>query len=134
MTIVTEHLIRRLSRLSRASFLLTLGLAAGCAHVREGDEKNNATVHVLNRGQFDITILLNRGSRRQRLGLVPAASERRFTVTDEFDSGVGAVTLVADPVGSDRVYHSPRFRFVGGDEVFWTLMPNLEQSSLMVGN
>ena len=130
----TKRSIPRPGPLMGLSFLLALVLVTGCAHVGQGDEKDNATVHVLNHSQFDITILVNRGGRRQRLGLVPAASERTFTVTDEFDRGVGAVTLVADPVGTDRVYHSPRFRFTGGDEVFWTLMPNLEQSSLMVGN
>ena len=128
-----SHVPRAFRRTARYRSLVLVALFSGCSTIPfGGDEEPDSTVHVLNRSLYDVTVLLFRGGRRQRLGMVPAASERTFPVATQGERSAGSANLAADPIGSDMVHHSPSFRLTGNNELFWTLMPNLDQSALTI--
>ena len=127
-----SEVLRGFKGVARCGCLVFLALFSGCTTIPRGADDVDSTVHVLNRSRYDVTVLLYRGGRRQRLGMVPAVSERTFSVTTRFERSASSANLAADPIGSDMIHHSPPFRFTGGNELFWTLMPNLDHSALTV--
>ncbi len=80
-------------------------------------EQPVTTVLVENRGWVDMTIYVIRGAQRQRLGIVPATSTRRFEIPRTLIFGVTALRFLADPIGSDITPVSNELAVTPGQEV-----------------
>lgn len=75
------------------------------------------TLVVENRGWVDMTIYVIRGPQRQRLGIVPATSTRRFVIPSSLIFGVTPLRFLADPIGSDVTPVSNEIAVTPGQEV-----------------
>ncbi len=89
-------------------------------------------VTVANRNWTDHTIFVSRGGARARLGLVSSNQTRTFRLPPDMTHPGIAIYFLADPVGSDQVYSSPQVSLNGGETWVWTLMPQIEQSTLVL--
>ncbi|MEZ4417758.1 MAG: hypothetical protein R3E10_18520 [Gemmatimonadota bacterium] len=112
------------------ALVLLLAGAEGCVRPRFGGSPSAVVLEVSNKGWTDITVLVERGGVRHRLGLSSALSERRFRIPAEVAPAGETIALLADPVGSSEVYRSPSVRIEAGIVIVWTLQNNLAQSSL----
>jgi len=112
---------------------LLSALVLACASpFTEGSREESILLEVSNKGWADITVHVERGRTRHRLGLAPALSDRRFRIPREFVPPGETVTFLADPVGAAEVYRSPSIRLELGSVLVWTLQNNLPQSALRV--
>ena len=116
--------------------LATLGLLSAlvlaCASPFSGGREESILLEVSNKGWTDITVHVERGGARHRLGLAPALADRRFRIPRELVPPGETVRLLADPVGAAEVYRSPSIRLEVGSVLVWTLQNNLPQSALRV--
>ncbi|MCA9737449.1 MAG: hypothetical protein KC645_07475 [Gemmatimonadetes bacterium] len=118
-------------RHAAVALALVLPALEGCVRPRwAGAGPEPATLQVTNRGWADITVSVERGGARHRLGLAPALSDRTFRIPPEIAPPGETIALLADPVGSDAVYRSPSVQLESGLVLVWTLQDNLVQSSL----
>ena len=118
--------------------LVLLLSGAGCHHgsgaAEEPDPSYAAapiTIRVVNHSQLDATIYLSHDGVRDRLGTVTAAASGTFTVRPRVLSA-GDFTLLADPLGSNRVATSERLLAAQGVLFIWTLESDFTHNSVQV--
>jgi hypothetical protein len=111
------------------------GLSA-CAPATEqvqlGAPESQTTLVVTNQNVSEMVIYALRGSMRTRLGSVAGMGTARFRVSDVSINGVGDLRIVADPVGSPRVYTTSVINVVPGARVELRLEESLQISSYSV--
>jgi hypothetical protein len=111
-------------------------LLAGCGSKHKGDDRPRpsvpASLQVENRNWLDVTIYVVHDGQRSRLGSATAAKTTDFTIRPSQLGQLGAIQLVADPVGSPGAIASPRVVVKPGARLVWTLATDLSRSSLAV--
>lgn len=113
--------------------LIVVFVAAACGARQTADAADErATLSVTNNHWSDINVYLLRNGARLRLGMVTAATQRRFVLPRQATAGAADVRLLADPIGSRRTYTSPSVYVVPGEHVVWTIANQLSLSSLSV--
>jgi hypothetical protein len=87
---------------------------------------------VQNHHWADVRVYAIHGGVRERLGLVPAASSRRFELPSRILSAGASIRLEASPVGSAGRFTSESILVRPGQVVTWTLETELARSTVMV--
>lgn len=96
------------------------------------DAAVQTTVEVQSRNMSAVNVFLEASGIRYRLGTVRPMQTQQFVVPRSARLVSGAVQLVVDPVGSDHVYTTERFRVRPGQQIAFTVQNRLPVSSLMV--
>ncbi len=78
-------------------------------------------MQVWNQDTVDMTLYVTNGIHRIRLGLVPGASTRTFTVPPHLLLSTSWLGFQADPIGDTRLSVSERLHVNPGDQVGLTL-------------
>ena len=120
-------------RASSAAVFVILVLAACGGRVSNPFQRSasaQVTLVVESRNWSDQTIYLDRSGARSRLGTVTSNQTRTFRLPADIATPGATVRFQADPIGSSRVYSSPQITVGGGETWVWTLMPQIEQSTL----
>lgn len=111
-------------------------LLAGCAKGQKVTSRplplGPTPLRVENHNWLDMTIYVVHDGQRSRLGAATAAKTTDFAIQPQLLGQVGAIQLIADPVGSSQAIASPRVTVKEGTRLVWTLQTNLSQSSLAV--
>lgn len=121
-------------------FLLLFLTVAGCAGGSAGAvapasraERFGGVELVLNNQHWlDVVVRVEHDGETTRIGQVPAASSKRFSVPAWAMGTSGLVRFVADPIGSPERSSSEWVNVWGGQTVEWTLQSQLDRSSLLV--
>lgn len=121
------------------SLLLIPALAlslVGCAgRNKHGEERLPpvpTSLTVENHNWLDVNIYVVHDGQRSRLGSATAAKTTDFTIQPALIGQMGAIQLIADPVGSSGAIASPRVEVKPGNRLVWTLQTDLSRSSLAV--
>jgi hypothetical protein len=117
-------------------FLVAAATAAtlgACAPLSEQAELNTpetrTTLVVQNNNWSEMVIYVVRGSTSARLGSVAGLATAKFPIPDVLSGGpYGEVRIMADPIGSNRVYTSEVIHIVPGTQVELSLANNLAMS------
>ncbi len=119
--------------------LLMLLPASACSSLRPALEaappdriRHHARVTVQNQHVQDMRVYLVRGTTSVPMGFVATLETRTFRVPASLLGHSGTVRLMADPLGSARTFTSPAIPAGPGDQVLWTLAPNLRLSTFTV--
>jgi len=96
------------------------------------DDDTTVTLWVDNRGWQDIVIYVVHDGSRNRLGMVGAAKNAKFTLPTSLRSQGGEMYFVADPIGDLHRFASERVLVQPGQYIEWTLENGLERSSILV--
>jgi hypothetical protein len=114
-------------------------IAGGCASVTGPTQHRNAdaasertTIRVNNHNWSDMTVYLVRNGTRMRLGSVSSLDTRTFEVPTSLLISAGEVRLMADPIGSTRVFTSPPVLIAQGQIAEWRLENSLALSSFWI--
>jgi hypothetical protein len=114
-------------------------IAGGCASVTGPTQHRNAdaasertTIRVNNYNWSDMTVYLVRNGARMRLGSVSSLEARTFNVPTSLLMSAGEVRLMADPIGSTRVFTSPPVLIAQGQIAEWRLENSLALSSFWI--
>ncbi len=111
-------------------------VVAGCAkRQRESGQPlpvGPTPLRVENHNWLDVTIYVVHDGQRSRLGAATAAKTTDFAIQPQLLGQVGAIQLIADPVGSSQAITSPTVTVKEGTRLVWTLQTNLSRSSLAV--
>ena len=91
-----------------------------------------ASLQVENNNWLDVTIYVIHDGQRSRLGSATAAETTDFTLHPAILGQLGAIQLIADPVGAPNGITSPTIVVKPGTRVVWMLQNDLSQSSLSV--
>jgi hypothetical protein len=125
----------RVPRAALVGVLLALWTSPGCARGLPNPFQRGPSDQVFlvveSRNWVDYAVYLSRGGARARLGTVTSHQTQTFRLPRDMTSPGVSVRFLADPVGSSRVYASPEVSLVGGETWVWTLMPQIEQSTLV---
>lgn len=120
-----------------ATFCLTTlaachqGRSIGAAAAAAGSV-GSITVRVVNHAWLDITIYLQQGTHRDRLGVATASSTSTFQFPLRQLSAGAEYRLYGDPIGSRQTVRSEPLHAQDGDVVTWTLEDDLARSSIDV--
>lgn len=90
------------------------------------------SLRVENHNWLDVTIYVVHDGQRSRLGAATAAQTTDFAIQPTLLGQLGAIRLIADPVGSSGSIASPRVVVKQGTRLVWTLQTDLSRSSLAV--
>lgn len=108
----------------------------GCARgQKEGTQplpSGPTSLRVENNNWLDVTIYVVHDGQRSRLGAATAARTTDFAIQPALLGQLGAIRLVADPVGSSKSIASPTVVVKSGTRLVWTLQSDLSRSSLAV--
>jgi hypothetical protein len=115
-------------------------IAGGCASATGTTQSQNANaasertmIRVNNHNWSDMTVYLVRNGARMRLGSVSSLGTRMFEVPTSLLMSAGdEVRLVADPIGSTRVFTSPPLLLAPGQRAEWRLENSLALSSFWI--
>lgn len=107
------------------------GCGTGLPNPFDRGSSRDVLVRVESRNWADHNIFLLRGGARVRLGTVTSQTTQTFRLPEDMSAPGLAVRLVADPVGSARTFTSREISLNGGETWVWTLMPQIEQSTLV---
>ena len=115
----------------------TAGTLGACAPLSEQAEFNTpetrTTLVVQNQNWSEMVIYLVRGTTRARLGSVLGMNSAKFQIPDVLSGGpYGELRVMADPIGSNRVYTSEVIHIVPGTQVELNLANNLAMSHYSV--
>lgn len=115
------------------AFVLLLG---GCSH---GAKESNrplpmgpTSLRVENNNWLDVIIYVVHDGQRSRLGSATAAKTTDFSIQPTLLGQLGAIRLIADPVGETKSIASQRVVVKAGTRLVWTLDTDLSRSSLAV--
>jgi hypothetical protein len=117
---------------------LTLVSAGACAPMAPAagptpsDRAQETTVTVANHNWSDMTIYLEAGGMRHRLGTVTTGRTETFLMPRSAWLPSGDVRLVADPIGSSEAYVTERILVNRGQEIEFTVQNHLAISSWAV--
>lgn len=117
---------------------LLLALVAGCATrapvASPGPDPDGAPTHVLlavdNHNWSDVVVSVEHDSKRDRLGMVKAASRQVLRIPVMWIGASHAIHLVAHRIGSVGEFRSEGFSVQDDQVISWTLESDLQQSSL----
>jgi len=140
--IVARHSKLTMGR-SGARWLAVVGFtcltAGGChygssvgATAAESSYGGAVTLRVVNRSWLDVTVYLQQGTHRDRVGTATAASTTEFHVPLRRIAEGADYRLSGDPIGSRQSIRSEPLRAQDGDVVTWTLEDNLARSFIEV--
>lgn len=112
----------------------TLGACAPAMEQAELGAREGQTILVVeNNNWSDMVIYVTRGASRTRIGSVTSMRTATFRITDSMaGGGYGEVRIIADPIGTDRLYTSPVVNIVPGSQVQLRLHNNIQVSSFSV--
>jgi len=127
----------RRARWARGFLLIATVLLAGCASTGgafdEGGQLSNIQVTVENNNWSDITVyaLLARGT-RNRLGFLTTSRTETFRINTERMGSDPRVFLVADAVGSSKVFRTEPLHVRSGDHIYWRIQEADEGSTVQI--
>lgn len=90
------------------------------------------TVRVVNHAWLDITVYLQQGTHRDRIGVATASSTSTFQIPLRQLSAGAEYRLYGDPIGSRQTVRSEPLHAQDGDVVTWTVEDDLARSSIDV--
>jgi hypothetical protein len=112
---------------------------AGCHHAgsvgaaaAESSSDGVVTLRVVNHSWLDVTIYMQHGTRRDRIGTATATTTTEFHVPLRRLANGGDYRLFGDPIGSRQTVRSEALHAQDGDVVTWTLEDDLARSSIDV--
>ena len=105
------------------------GIGAAAA---ESGNNGSVTLRIVNHSWLDVTVYLQQGTRRDRIGTATATSTTEFHVPLRRIADGGDYQLFGDPVGSRETVRSEPLHAQDGDVVTWTLEDNLQRSFIDV--
>lgn len=111
---------------------------AACHHASVGSAaaesgyNGQVTLRIVNHSWLDITVFLQQGTRRDRIGTATATATTEFHVALRRIESGGDYRLFGDPIGSRQGIRSEPLHAQDGDVVIWTLEDNLERSFVEV--
>jgi hypothetical protein len=115
--------------------LLTTACSTATYPTRETARRGATTeITVTNNNWSDMTVYALRNGSRIRVGTVVSGSRERFRLPVGFDTGSGALRLVADPIGSNEAFVSEPMAVAPGTRVVWKIENHIELSSYYVTN
>lgn len=119
-----------------AAFCLTVmachqGGGVGAAAAESGNS-GAVTLRIVNHSWLDVTVYLQQGTRRDRIGTATATSTTEFHVPLRRIADGGDYRLFGDPIGSRETVRSEPLHAQDGDVVTWTLEDNLQRSFIDV--
>ena len=129
------------ARVPRCLVLLAISCltAVACRHgtnvgaaAAESGYNGAVTLRIVNHSWLDVTVYLQQGTRRDRVGTATAASTTEFHVALRQMSSAGDYRLLGDPIGSRQTVRSEALHAQDGDVVTWTLEDNLARSFIDV--
>ena len=129
----------RAARTALAAGVLVLGMFGGaCARppgaAAPSGPPRAVVLRVESRNSADIVVFAERGGARQRLGTVTAFTQATFRIPTRFTDDAGAFTLFASPIGGTPPLRTPPLNPARGQEIVWTLEPQLERSMAVYAN
>ena len=98
------------------------------AEAAESNYGGAVTLRVVNHSWMDVTVYLQQGTRRDRIGTATATSTTEFHVPLRRISEGADYRLFGDPIGSRQSVRSEPLHAQDGDVVTWTLEDNLARS------
>lgn len=120
-------------------FWLLLALAfllGGCGRGQKEENRplplGPTSLRVENNNWLDVTIYVVHDGQRSRLGAATAAKTTNFAIQPALLGQLGAIRLIADPVGASTSIASPTVVVKPGSRLVWTLQTDLSRSSLAV--
>jgi len=109
------------------------GATTGATQSQDVDAASERTmIRVNNYNWSDMTVYVVRDGTRMRLGSVSSLETRMFEVPTSYLISAGEVRLVADPIGSTRVFTSPPLLIAQGQGAEWRLENSLALSSFWI--
>jgi hypothetical protein len=90
------------------------------------------TLRVVNHSYLDVTVYLQQGTRRDRIGTATATTTTEFRVALRRLTSGGDYRLLGDPIGSRQAVRSESLHAQDGDVVIWTLEDDLARSFVEV--
>lgn len=119
-----------------AVFCLTAGACHHGSSIGEEAAQANyggeVTLRVVNHSWMDVTVYLQQGTRRDRIGTARATGTTDFHVPLRRISDGADCRLFGEPIGSRQSVRSEPLRPQDGDVVTWTLEDDLSRSFLEV--
>jgi hypothetical protein len=107
------------------------GCGTGLPNPFDRGSSRDVLLRVESRNWADHNVYLLRGGARVRLGTVTSQTTQTFRLPEDMSTPGLSVRFVADPVGSARTFTSREVSLAGGETWVWTLMPQIEQSTLV---
>jgi hypothetical protein len=90
------------------------------------------SLRIENQNWLDVTIYVVHDGQRSRLGAATAARTTELAIPPTLLGQLGAIRLMADPVGSSQAITSPTVVVKPGTRLVWTLATDLTRSSLAI--
>jgi hypothetical protein len=90
------------------------------------------SLRIENQNWLDVTIYVVHDGQRSRIGAATAARTTNLAIPPAMLGQLGAIRLIADPVGSPQSITSPTVVVKPGTRLVWTLATDLSRSSLAV--
>lgn len=125
------YTLQRLLMLS-ATLLFMSGCGARHAKGEHPLPSTPARLQVENHNWLDVVVYLRHDGQRTRLGSATAAKTTDFTLAPALLGQLGAIQLVADPIGSRGGITTQTIVVKPGTRVVWTLETDLSRSSIAV--
>ena len=90
------------------------------------------TLTVQSHHRANVVVYAVRGTLRQRLGTVTAASTARLTLPPNVVRDAGGFVLLAEPIGGDTSGRTDVLHVFPGQRLVWTLESRLTQSAIAI--
>lgn len=120
-----------------ATALLLTACAPGSAQMGSSGPstmREAATVKVANQNWSDMVIYVVRSGQRIRLGEVTSMTAKIFRMPASVLNAAGAISLVADPIGSPNEHVTDRIHVSPGQQVEFRIENHIAVSSIAVWN
>ncbi|HEU4584701.1 MAG TPA: hypothetical protein VFR95_03080 [Gemmatimonadaceae bacterium] len=115
---------------------LLLVLSIGCGRKEKEATRPLPTgptsLRIENQNWLDVNIYVVHDGQRSRLGSATAAHTTQLEIPPTLLGQLGAIRLIADPVGSPQAITSQAVVVKPGTRLVWTLGTDLNRSSLAV--
>ena len=98
------------------------------AAAAESGNNGSVTLRIVNHSWLDVTVYLQQGTRRDRIGTATATSTTKFHIPLRRIGDGSDYRLFGDPIGSRETVRSEPLHAQDGDVVTWTLEDNLQRS------
>jgi len=129
---VQSGAVRRLALLLAAACLTVACHQGVGATAAEAGYSGSMTLRIVNHSWLDVTVYLQQGTRRDRIGTATATSTTEFHIGLRQISSGGDYRLLGDPIGSRQTVRSEALHAQDGDVVTWTLEDGLARSFIDV--
>src|SRR5437868_11479446 len=125
---VQSGAVRRLALLLAAACLTVACHQGVGATAAEAGYSGSMTLRIVNHSWLDVTVYLQQGTRRDRIGTATATSTTEFHVAVRSIANGGDYRLFGDPIGSRQTVRSEPLHAQDAAAVTWTLEDNLARS------